>query len=162
MGRVQQTFAHQCDPSDEAPSARTTVAAAAATPEAWVMKPQIEGSGDLIFGADIQHALRTKSKEELAEFILMERILPPITSSVVYGTEKSGSVKASVRRSVGELGIFGVLLADGADIVANKVVGHLLRSKAKDTNQGGVFVGNAVVDTPLLLPSELFWQHASS
>merc|ERR1711957_365202 len=98
-----------------------------------------EGSGELLFDAAMADALRSKSKAELAEFVLMERIRPPVTPSLVVSSAKPGQrPEIQVRPSVGELGIFGVFLADGTAVSKNAAVGHLLRSKALQTQQGGV------------------------
>lgn len=160
--RLQRTFARQSDPSEASEEAVEIVKAAEAEPSAWVMKPQVEGSGELIFGDEITKTLQSKRKEELAEFILMERIFPAVTSSPICRIEGDQRPEVLVRRSVAELGIFGVFLADGKKVLRNEAVGHLLRSKGSDTNQGGVFVGNAVVDVPFLVPTEMFWPAVSS
>merc|ERR1719362_41266 len=151
--RLARTFAKMSDPAMTSDDVR----AALANPSDWVLKPQIEGSGRLLFDAEIPDALQSRSQEELAELILMERIRPPVTPSAVYSAEKDGRAVPSVRSSVGELGIFGTLVCDGRRQLRNDACGHLLRSKAHCTNQGGVFVGNAVVDAPLLMPPQVFW-----
>mmetsp|Transcript_92010 Transcript_92010/g.256329 ORF Transcript_92010/g.256329 Transcript_92010/m.256329 type:complete len:563 (+) Transcript_92010:63-1751(+) len=158
--RVRRSFAGMSDPSATSEEARRCVEAAKARPDAWVLKPQVEGSGELIFDADIPRVLNSRSAEELAEFILMERVRPPVTPSAVYLTEEGKRAKVVVRESVTEFGIFGAFVANGPEVLQNKAFGHLLRSKAQQTNQGGVFVGNAVVDAPLLVPPEIFWPAA--
>mmetsp|Transcript_92011 Transcript_92011/g.256336 ORF Transcript_92011/g.256336 Transcript_92011/m.256336 type:complete len:563 (+) Transcript_92011:63-1751(+) len=158
--RLRRSFAGMSDPSATSEEARRCVEAAKARPDAWVLKPQVEGSGELIFDADIPRVLNSRSAEELAEFILMERVRPPVTPSAVYLTEEGKRAKVVVRESVTEFGIFGAFVANGPEVLQNKAFGHLLRSKAQQTNQGGVFVGNAVVDAPLLVPPEIFWPAA--
>ena len=54
------------------------------------------------------------------------------------------------RGSVGELGIYGGFVANKNGCEINASYGHLLRSKGHDTQQGGVFMGHACVDAPLL------------
>lgn len=154
---LERCFARMGDPSEESAEAKACIEAALADPAAWVMKPQVEGSGELLFDEDLLEALRSRSKQDLAEFVLMERLRPPITSSVVFQAPPGQRAQVHVRPSVAELGIFGVFVADGASVRSNKALGHLLRSKAQKTRQGGVFVGNAVVDAPLLVPPEQFW-----
>ena len=75
---------------------------------------------------------------------------PPCTPSAVL---HEGSVV--LRQAVAELGIFGAFLAVGTELRRNEAVGHLVRSKGLDTQQGGVFVGNAVVDVAFLVPKEV-------
>ena len=97
--------------------------------------------------------MSSRSSEELAEFILMERVRPPCAPSAVL---QEGEVV--VRPAVAELGIFGSFLAVGEEVKCNEAVGHLLRSKGQQTKQGGVFVGNAALDVPFLVPRELYWR----
>lgn len=37
------------------------------------------------------------------------------------------------------------------DILENKEIGHLVRTKSEDSNEGGVVVGFSVIDTPYLI-----------
>jgi len=154
---LARSFARMGDPGSVAAEDQACVQAAKEDPGSWVLKPQVEGSGELFFDGDVPRVLGSRSAEELAEFILMERVMPPVTPSLVFRAPEGQRAEVGVRDSVAELGIFGAFLADGEQVLRNEAVGHLLRSKAKQTNQGGVFVGNAVVDAPLLLPPELFW-----
>ncbi|RKP22479.1 hypothetical protein SYNPS1DRAFT_25761 [Syncephalis pseudoplumigaleata] len=59
---------------------------------------------------------------------------------------------------VGELGIYGVWLKQvhGSDLVLNEPVGHLLRTKSEDTQEGGVATGYAVIDSPLLVENDVY------
>ncbi|CAK8997870.1 Glutathione synthetase (GSH synthetase) (GSH-S) (Glutathione synthase) [Durusdinium trenchii] len=154
---VSSTFAKQFDPSNTSVETREAVQAARKSPGDWVLKPQVEGSGELYFDDDIPRVLESRSEDQLAEFILMERVRPPCTPSAIL---HDGAVL--VRRAVAELGIFGTFVADGDKVRCNKVVGHLLRSKGQQTNQGGVFVGNATVDVPFLVPSDIYWRNVTA
>lgn len=58
---------------------------------------------------------------------------------------------------VGELGIYAYLYGSPAvdnipaeNIVKNCVGGHIIRSKSKDVDKGGIVIGMAVVDSPYL------------
>jgi glutathione synthase len=53
----------------------------AAHGENYVMKPQREGGGNNIYGADVVAALQSMTVEEQSAYILMERILPPSAPS---------------------------------------------------------------------------------
>mmetsp|Transcript_83089 Transcript_83089/g.193020 ORF Transcript_83089/g.193020 Transcript_83089/m.193020 type:complete len:456 (+) Transcript_83089:2-1369(+) len=159
---VSRTFALMSECTGDTEEARRAVEGAKTSPGDWVLKPQTEGSGELFFGSDIPHVLTSRKPEELAEFVLMERVWPPVTPSAVFRAEEGSRAQVVVRASLAELGIYGVFVADGPRLLQNKAIGHLLRSKARDTNQGGVFVGNAVVDAPLLLPPEVFWPAVSA
>ena len=51
------------------------LAAAAAEPERFVLKPQREGGGNNLYGEELRAKLATS--EGLAAYILMQRIRPP-------------------------------------------------------------------------------------
>ena len=55
-----------------------------------------------------------------------------------------------IEKMVSELGIFGVFLAKGDQILTNEFAGHLLRTKPSSINEGGVCAGYAVLDSPFL------------
>ena len=82
---------------------------------------------------------------------MMQRIFPPSqTGYFIRGAElvHRGS-------TVCELGCFGAILSDSAagasPELMNKQLGHLLRSKAEQVDEGGVAAGFAVLSSPLLI-----------
>lgn len=60
------------------------------------------------------------------------------------------SDRLTVRPAIGELGLYTYRIDDGPKLVADKCFGHLMRSKGESTQQGGVFMGHAVVDSVIL------------
>ncbi|KAK9799355.1 hypothetical protein WJX73_010807, partial [Symbiochloris irregularis] len=52
--------------------------------------------------------------------------------------------------SLSELGIFGMYLRQGDKLLMNKEGGHLVRTKASSSDEGGVAAGFAVLDSPFL------------
>jgi hypothetical protein len=82
----------------------------------------------------------------LSAFILMQKILPPAQSSVMV---RNGVWKRA--DTVSELGIYGTFLKKGGEVLLNEEVGHLVRTKTTDSNEGGVAAGFAVLDSPYLL-----------
>lgn len=50
-----------------------------------------------------------------------------------------------------ELGIYSTYLRVGGDVRISQPAGHLLRTKAADSNEGGVAAGFAVLDSPRLV-----------
>ena len=52
--------------------------------------------------------------------------------------------------TLSELGVYGGYLRVGDAVVMNEVGGHLLRTKAATSDEGGVAAGYAVLDSPLL------------
>lgn len=63
--------------------------------ENYVMKPQREGGGNNIYGADVVTALQTMTVEEQSAYILMERILPPSAPSKLLRNSQLTEVIAS-------------------------------------------------------------------
>lgn len=73
------------------------------------MKPQREGGGNNIYGADIRVALeKFSNSSERSAYILMERIQPPLCPGYIVRPGQSGLPLLS--KLVSELGIFGVII----------------------------------------------------
>jgi glutathione synthase len=69
---------------------------------------------------------------------------------------RAGEEKEKIGDVVSELGIYGICLFDGRRkegkrIVLNEEAGHLLRTKGRESDEGGVAVGFSVVDSPFLV-----------
>ncbi|KAJ0171391.1 hypothetical protein K1T71_012941 [Dendrolimus kikuchii] len=118
--------------------------------ERFVLKPQREGGGNNVYGAEVREALiRMRHSRERAAYILMERILPPLVSG--YVVRPGAAVPPPLVDLVSELGIFGVIIGTRDKIYSNKQVGHMLRTKLADANEGGVAAGLGALDSPFLL-----------
>lgn len=87
----------------------------------------------------------TEGGEQLASYILMQRIKPATNTSTMV---RKGQY--SVEQTLSELGVYGVYLQVKDDVVMNECVGHLLRTKTSSSNEGGVAAGFAVLDSPYL------------
>ena len=143
-----EVFAVQTDPSvDELSRAKATE-----NPENWVLKPQREGGGHNLYGQELQRALSSLDHDELAQYVLMERMNPVPHPALVVdsaATFSTGLVVPSViQESVSELGIFSSYLPNQE---MSKVCGHLLRTKDKNVREGGVNAGYAFLDTAILI-----------
>lgn len=114
-------------------------------PETFVMKPQREGGGNNIYGLDIPEALSKMDETERAAYILMKRIFPPISRS--YMIRPGNPVPNDVVDLVSELGIFGAVIGSKDKIIYNKQVGHMLRTKLSNANEGGVAAGSGALDS---------------
>lgn len=152
-------------PMDDTPLGSAALELAYAHPERFVLKPQREGGGNNIYRFDIPpflDALAEKDKSRASDapkaregYILMDLIEPPTgaTSTMVRAGEAHGT-SADV---VSELGIYGVMLfkaqdgARGAEVLVNETVGHLVRTKSRASDEGGVAVGFSVIDSPCLV-----------
>ncbi|WFC99605.1 glutathione synthase [Malassezia yamatoensis] len=134
-------------------------------PEDYVLKPQREGGGHNIYKKDIPPALdamekRDKQREaqggthvkECEAYILMSLIQQPQHRGSLFVRAGKNSDNAElVKDSVNELGIYGAVLYSPESISKNRSGGYLLRTKSKDSDEGGVAVGFSVIDTPLLV-----------
>ena len=79
----------------------------------------------------------------------MELIEPPAGAGNYLVRSGGGpAVRAEV---VSELGIFGWSLFGGGKVAEEREVGWLLRTKGKDSNEGGVAAGFSVLDSVLLV-----------
>ncbi|KAI5730277.1 hypothetical protein M8J76_011978 [Diaphorina citri] len=117
-------------------------------PGKYVLKPQREGGGNNIYGDLIPEALLSMAgNKERSAWILMEKIIPPVQSN--YLIRAGAEVKCL--DIVSELGIYGVVIGDENNIIVNKQVGHMLRSKASTANEGGVAGGAGALDSPYLI-----------
>ncbi|GAA5937671.1 glutathione synthase [Sporobolomyces koalae] len=140
-------------------------------PERYVLKPQREGGGNNIYRTDIPPFLDQLAQRDLERqqqqgeegqdqvkgqegYILMELIEPPRDSEQVL--VKAGQAVANRDQVVSELGIYGIMLlreqaGEQCHVLKNETVGHLLRTKGRDSDEGGIAVGFSVLDSPLLV-----------
>lgn len=118
---------------------------AVAKPEGFVLKPQREGGGNNIYGKDVATTIKKLNQEELAAYVLMQRIFPTVHDSYLV---RDGVCRTS--KIISELGIFGTYLRNGEKEILNKQAGHLVRSKVSDSDEGGVAAGYGVLDSPYL------------
>ena len=146
---IRATFASMWGLEHEDDKTRAIINEATTNPDKFVLKPQLEGGGGNYFGQQIVDKLRQFSPEERAAHILMQKITPLVVKNCLIRAFQP----ALVENVVSELGVYGSLLGDGNGLVvkANKASGHILRTKAEHVNEGGVAVGAAVIDTPLLI-----------
>ncbi|GLV39684.1 Glutathione synthetase 2 [Carabus blaptoides fortunei] len=108
-------------------------------PERYVLKPQREGGGNNVYGADIRDAMmKMKDSKERTAWILMERINPPLTMGYMI---RPGGPAAPEKSE----------LVDQKTIQVNKQVGHMLRTKTSTANEGGVAAGLGALDSPYLI-----------
>ena len=131
------------------------------TARGYVLKPQREGGGNNIYRDAIPSFLRNEvPKEKWKSYILMELIEPPALSNSIFrnGEIQTGGV-------VNELGVFGVCLWRSAvgemgrrqirdekvEILENFSAGYLLRTKRKESEEGGVAAGFGSIDSAFLV-----------
>uniref|UniRef100_A0A8C4SN23 Glutathione synthetase n=1 Tax=Erpetoichthys calabaricus TaxID=27687 RepID=A0A8C4SN23_ERPCA len=144
VSRIRSTFAglYSLDQGDEGDRA---LAMALRDPDMFVLKPQREGGGNNIYGEEICHVLNeVKDRPERSVYILMDKITPlPISNCIL----RRGS-PLKLQTCLSELGIFGVYVRQGTEMVLNECAGHLLRTKSSEFADGGVAAGVAALDNP--------------
>lgn len=127
-----------------------TVQMALDEPEKYVLKPQREGGGNNVYGTDVREKiLNMKGSKERTAWILMERITPPIIKG--YLIKAGAQNPPPLTELVSELGIYGVIIGDKHNIIVNRQVGHMLRTKSSTADEGGVAVGIGALDSPYLV-----------
>ncbi|XP_059914357.1 glutathione synthetase [Gadus macrocephalus] len=133
---------------DQGQEGDKTVAMAMANPEQFVLKPQREGGGNNFYGSEICRVLEeARGSSKRTAYILMEKVQARV--SVNYLLRRGAPLQPS--QCLSELGVFGVYVRQGTDMVMNECVGHLLRTKSSEHADGGVAAGVAVLDNPLLV-----------
>lgn len=126
------------------PDTAAVIAQALDQPGDFVLKPQREGGGNNLYGEELVARLR-EGGEGLAAYVLMQRIKPPVNRSVMVRAGQASEVD-----TLSELGVYGVLVRRGRTLLHNREAGHLVRTKAATSNEGGVAAGFAVLDSPML------------
>ncbi|CAE8585778.1 unnamed protein product [Polarella glacialis] len=119
---------------------------ACSDPNLYVLKPQREGGGNNFYGKDVATQLKKLSEQERGAYILMQRILPKLQSTVMT---RAGT--AEVMLGLSEFGFFSVFLGDGRQALLSEHAGHLVRTKADGVDEGGVAAGYAVISSPFLV-----------
>ncbi|CAI5936629.1 unnamed protein product [Closterium sp. NIES-64] len=139
-------------PADGGAARNEIISKAIREPSEFVLKPQREGGGNNIYNEEITRKLTELTeageagRQELAAFILMQRLFPPVHRSVLIRR-----CQHSWNDTLSELGAYGTYLRNGDKVVINAAAGHLLRTKTATSNEGGVASGFAVLDSPYLV-----------
>lgn len=156
VDRIRATFA-AIYPLDDTPEGRHAISMATDANKAggYVLKPQREGGGNNIYGLKIPPFIKHlgDDSKKYRGHILMELIEPPALRNSIFrnGEVTSGEV-------IGELGVYGVCLWRGGrggkeerEILENWEAGHLLRTKGRESEEGGVAAGFGAVDSVCLI-----------
>jgi hypothetical protein len=105
-------------------------------------------SGNNIYGDNLRETLISLKKDgsnELAAYILMQRIFPP--ASLCYLVRDGTCIREN---AVSEFGIFGAYLRNKDRVIINDQCGYLMRTKAASLNEGGVVAGYAFLNSVFL------------
>lgn len=143
---LETSFAGLYGLEKESAETEQTKNMAIANPNAFVLKPQREGGGNNLYGADVAVAMQTMTPTELESYILMSRIFPNTNPAVLI---RNGA--AASGETLSELGMYITCLFDDGKEIVNQHAGHLLRTKLSGTDEGGVATGFSVISSPLLI-----------
>uniref|UniRef100_A0A914IEE7 Glutathione synthetase n=1 Tax=Globodera rostochiensis TaxID=31243 RepID=A0A914IEE7_GLORO len=134
------------NPEDEA--TKSIIKDAIDHPDKYVLKPCREGGGHNFFGEKIPEKLREFSRAELGAHILMQKLTPLVVPNFLVRPLQD----VQFENIVSELGIFGFLLGNvhTKSVQHNVQRGHYTRSKPQEAEEGGIYGGDGVVDSPLL------------
>nr|XP_033342202.1 glutathione synthetase-like [Megalopta genalis] len=127
---------------------------AMANPKKYVLKPQREGGGNNIYNENITSKLELmKSSEERTAWILMDRFYPPTQKNYIVRAQNEPFEHNdfSFLDVIPELGIYGVVIGDHDHVIYNEQVGHILRTKPSNENEGGIAAGIGAIDGPYLI-----------
>lgn len=104
--------------------------------------------------------LPASSPPSRSAYILMSLIMPPPDLSNILvrsvpppSSSPSSDQSADLKEVISELGVYGVALFGPSEgtIFNDGKVGTLLRTKSKDSDEGGVAVGYSVLDSVVLV-----------
>ena len=111
-------------------------------PEKFVLKPQREGGGNNLYGAELKKKLTSMKESEWNGYTLMERLRPTELQATLVrqGVAETDTV-------VSELGVYGVCVYEGEEIRHNSLPGTLVRTKFARQDDGGIVAGVAVLDS---------------
>ncbi|XP_069077165.1 glutathione synthetase-like [Pleurodeles waltl] len=144
VARIRATFAglYSLDQGEEGDR---NAAMAIMNHERFVLKIQRDGGGNNIYGDKIKHVLENnKILTEWRSYTLMDKLTPrPIRN---YLLNAGGDLK--LKEGIPELGIFGVYVRHGADMILNEQVGHILRTMAMEQVEGNA---EGFMDMPYLV-----------
>jgi glutathione synthetase len=138
-------------PMDESPMGEEGYKLATTEAERFVLKPQREGGGNNIYRNDIPKHLqdlatrpvRPGKPKPQEQYILMELINPP--NGVYNWLLRGGDSTPRKAEVVSELGIYGSILYMDGKVTFNKKIGSLLRTKGKESDEGGVAIGQSAM-----------------
>lgn len=154
LGNLRSSFAPQYSMSDGPDSEGMKIALDPARAESHVLKPQREGGGNNIYRVNIPSFLKKIPEKEYKQYVLMELIQPPKAAKNVALRSDGQVVSGDV---ISELGIFGTCLwrsgtrgREGLEVLQNEEGGYLMRTKARDSDEGGVAAGFSSLDSLIL------------
>ncbi|CCW67888.1 unnamed protein product [Phytomonas sp. Hart1] len=127
---------------------------AIANPDEFILKPQLEGGGNIFYGDEMRRLLQLTDVHDpeylhvQKECILMRKIHSPAETTALF---REKTIVPLEKFALSELGIFGVVLSDGAEFMLNEPAGYVVRTKPASIQDGGVIAGNACLNSLLVV-----------
>ena len=124
-----------------------------ADPNKYILKPMREGGGNNITGDKLKELIPEEGNEPndlLKVSVIVDKIDAAVHESIVLRNEK-----INIQNSISEFSIYGIILTNENNLVMNKSVSFLVRTKNKDEVEGGIMEGAGAVDLPCLLDIKL-------
>ena len=122
-------------------------------PNKYILKPMREGGGNNIIGDKLKELIPEEGNEPadlLKNSVIVEKIDASVHESIVLRNEK-----INVQNSISEYSIYGIILSNENNLIINKSVSFLVRTKNKDDIEGGIMEGAGAVDLPCLIDVKL-------
>ena len=122
-------------------------------PDKYILKPMKEGGGNNITGEKLKEIIPEEGAE-ISDLIKNSVIVDKIESY-----EHEGLVirdeKLMIQNSISEYSIYGIILTNENNLIMNKSVSFLVRTKEKSSVEGGIIEGAGAIDIPCLLDVQL-------
>ncbi|GIX66213.1 glutathione synthetase [Babesia caballi] len=129
----------QVDPSLEVNDA--VVHEAIARPANFVLKSQTEGGAELFVHEEMAEVLRAgleRGRGELAKYVLMRRINPPVQNAAFVRGAEDNSFSLRVDRAITEVGVYGCAVFSARRVLMEECSGYLARTKMESVKIGGL------------------------
>ena len=124
-----------------------------ADPNKYILKPMREGGGNNITGDKLKELIPEEGNEPndlLKVSVIVDKIDAAVHESIVLRNEK-----INIQNSISEFSIYGIILTNENNLVMNKSVSFLVRTKNKENIEGGIIEGAGAIDIPCLLDIKL-------
>ena len=124
-----------------------------AEPTKYILKPMKEGGGNNITGDKLKDII-PEEDSEISDLIKNSVIVEKIESYEHEGLVIRNE-KLTVQNSISEFSIYGIILTNENKLIINKSVSFLVRTKDKESIEGGIIEGAGAIDIPCLLNIKL-------
>ena len=122
-------------------------------PEKYILKPMREGGGNNITGNKLKELI-PEENSELCDLLKNSVIVDKIESYQHEGLIlRNENIK--IQNSISEYSIYGIILSNENNVIMNKSTSFLVRTKNKESIEGGIIEGAGAIDIPYLINIKL-------